>query len=276
MFNSALQQRIITALILIPLTILAIYKLPSWGFAILTGIIVVMAAWEWTKLCGISTPVMRFSYLTMIVLVLVASYFTFFNFQILYNVFCLAALWWIMAACWIYKYQTQQKQLIRQKGFYPFLGIIVLLPCWLALNSLRLEEHGPSLVLLLLVLVWTVDIGAFFVGKRWGQRRLAVNVSPGKTLEGLYGGLICVSAVAIIAGLLLNFSPQKYLFLLLIVVVSAIFSVVGDLFISVLKRQQGLKDTGALLPGHGGLLDRIDSLLAAAPIFVLGLHTFVI
>lgn len=271
MLKSALQQRIVTALILIPLTILAIYYLPTLPFAILTGVIVLLAAWEWTKLCGISTLFMQVTYLLAMALVLIGSYFILLEWLLIYYIYSFAVCWWLFAAFWIYKYQTQQKQFIKQKNVYPLLGLVVLLPCWLAINSLHLEMEGPSLVLLLLVIVWAMDIGAFFAGRRWGQQKLAATVSPGKTWEGVYGGLAAVTIVVIIAELLLNFSVEKNLFLILVALISAAFSVVGDLFISVLKRQQHLKDTGTLLPGHGGLLDRIDSLLAAAPIFVLGL-----
>jgi len=149
--------------------------------------------------------------------------------------------------------------------------VMVLFPPWFSLLAIhRLPEDGPLLVLFIMVLIWVADTGAYFSGRRFGRVKLAPHISPGKTREGVYGALLG----AVLCGLLLyQLRPQTGALALLILfcLLLALVSVVGDLFESLLKRQAGLKDSGQLLPGHGGMLDRIDSLTAAAPVYLLGL-----
>jgi phosphatidate cytidylyltransferase len=151
------------------------------------------------------------------------------------------------------------------------MGIMTLVPCFLALNFLRGLPHGLEVLCILFILIWAADISAYFAGKKFGKHKLLVEVSPGKTIEGLIGALV---TTAVLMGILIYFLQlplSQGLSLLLLGWVTVIFSVLGDLFESMLKRKVGVKDSGKILPGHGGMLDRIDSLTAGAPIFALGI-----
>ncbi len=149
------------------------------------------------------------------------------------------------------------------------MGLMVLIPCWLAINFIRnIPESGIYILLYLFVLIWGADSGAYFAGKLWGKTKIAPKVSPGKTWEGL-GGALIVTLIITLGTLYGVHTPYRlWAFVCLITVVTILFSVAGDLFESMLKRNAGLKDSGRLLPGHGGILDRIDSLTAAAPVFL--------
>ena len=150
-------------------------------------------------------------------------------------------------------------------------GVLLLSAAWLSMVELKALESGDAWLLLILLIVWAADIGAYFSGKRWGRVKLAPHVSPGKTREGMYGGLVAVGLTVLAFSWWneLTFSSVVYLMLLSLVV--GLVSVMGDLFESLLKRHAGVKDSGTILPGHGGVLDRIDSILAAAPLYYLGL-----
>jgi phosphatidate cytidylyltransferase len=147
----------------------------------------------------------------------------------------------------------------------------VLISSWFALVELKRLDQGGVLILLLLLLVWASDIGAYISGKAWGRNKLAPNVSPGKTREGLWGGLLCCVLVGAVYGLARELPLLQLVYLVVLSLCTGLASVLGDLFESMLKRHQGIKDSGCMLPGHGGVLDRIDSLTAAAPVFVLGI-----
>jgi phosphatidate cytidylyltransferase len=145
---------------------------------------------------------------------------------------------------------------------------------WVALAGLRdAPAFGVPLVLFLMGLVWIADSGAFFAGRRWGRHKLAPRISPKKTREGAYGALAATLVFAAITGLLLDMDVASWALFILISMVTVLFSIVGDLFESMVKRQHDVKDSGVLLPGHGGVLDRIDSMQAAAPIFLLGMQS---
>jgi phosphatidate cytidylyltransferase len=133
------------------------------------------------------------------------------------------------------------------------------------------DEFGPGYVLFLFLLIWVADIGAYFAGRRWGRRKLALAISPGKTWEGAVGAGAAALAFALAGAAALGLGSRWPGFVA-ICMVTVGFSIAGDLFESMMKRQRGLKDSGSLLPGHGGVLDRVDSLTAAAPVFLLGLH----
>jgi phosphatidate cytidylyltransferase len=183
----------------------------------------------------------------------------------------LAVLWWGGIAILL----TRIRQVGRTSGFEPMLipvGLFVLLPPWIAIVRLHgATADGPWLVVALMMLIWIADSLAFFSGRRWGRRKLAPALSPGKTYAGVYGALLGAAVWgAVLAGLLALPLDRALLLVILCAMVAAV-SVVGDLFESLMKRRRGLKDAGRLLPGHGGVLDRIDSMTAAAPLFALGL-----
>ena len=136
------------------------------------------------------------------------------------------------------------------------------------------DDHGASYFLYVFFIVWAADVGAYFSGKRFGRHKLAPLVSPGKTIEGMLGGLLCVSALAALAAWWFGYSGREAWVFVALSLLAALFSVFGDLFESLLKRQANIKDSSSLLPGHGGVLDRIDSVLAAAPVFLFGITLF--
>jgi phosphatidate cytidylyltransferase len=177
--------------------------------------------------------------------------------------YCLLALvWWLFSIVWIAAW----------RGGFPLpvkilCGVLTLLPSLAAVVAVR--AVSPWYLLILLLLTTSADIGAYFAGRAYGRHKLAPQVSPGKTWEGVVGGLAAVTVVAAVASHWLPVSPGPFI---LICMAVALLSVVGDLSESLFKRQAGLKDSGTLFPGHGGVLDRVDSLTAAAPLFWLGLH----
>jgi phosphatidate cytidylyltransferase len=149
--------------------------------------------------------------------------------------------------------------------------LIVLIPTWLAVVALHESgEQGPLLVMYLLSLIWVADSGAYFSGRAWGKRKLAPSVSPGKSWEGVGGGALLSLAYAVGAAQVLGLPGNQWPLFVVLSLVTVLFSVLGDLTESMFKRHAGIKDSGTLLPGHGGVLDRIDSVTAAAPVFVVG------
>lgn len=268
-----LKQRIITALILAPLVIAAVLLLPTAVLALLLAIVVAYGAREWAQLSGIERLGGQLLYSLLVLLLMLAVH--------LYMppawtvwVIGFSVLWWVTALIRLGSFRGETEM----PGFtllHALEGLAVLVPAWLSLVAIHsIPQRGPLLLLFLLILIWSADIGAYFAGHRWGRHKLAPRVSPGKTREGVYGAM----ASALLCGLVLagwigTDLPRAPLMLLLCLV-TMLFSVVGDLFESLLKRRQGIKDSGTLLPGHGGMLDRIDSLTAAAPVFLLGLMLF--
>jgi phosphatidate cytidylyltransferase len=186
-----------------------------------------------------------------------------------------SVLWWVSAIYRLSRFRPGEPTAEGVDWPRMLEGGVVLVPAWLALVMLhRIPDGGPVLLLFLLILIWSADVGAYFAGHRWGRNKLAPQVSPGKTREGVYGAM----ASALLCGLFLVWWLGSALgqapLVLLLCLVTMLSSVVGDLFESLLKRRRGMKDSGTLLPGHGGMLDRIDSLTAAAPVFVFGLSLF--
>jgi phosphatidate cytidylyltransferase len=183
----------------------------------------------------------------------------------------LLALWWIGLAFNLFRLNAPE----RVTGLDPWLfvaGVPVLLGPWLALVHLHgVSQKGPGLVLFLLLLIWTADIAAYFSGRLWGSTKLAPALSPGKTRMGVYGALIGAALAALALSRWLGLAPGLTAAAMIICILTAFVSVVGDLYESLVKRRRGVKDSGRLLPGHGGMLDRIDSLTAAAPVFTLGM-----
>jgi len=273
-----LKLRVITAIVLIPLVILAIYYTTLPVFAFLAVLIAAGCAWEWSQLARLSLPVSAL----FIGLLLVVCYELF---QLLIQepellpvLFFAAVVLWCLYTVWLVKYQRGINKEPAQSGVSFILGVVTIAFFWIALVFLKQKQDllGGHPILQLLLIIWGADTGAYFVGRQFGKHKLAVNISPGKTIEGVFGGLVLSSITALLSLWLLPTPPLNYsqtiglLFMLGFTWLIVIFAVIGDLFESMLKRQVGVKDSGRLLPGHGGLLDRLDSLLAAAPLFALG------
>ncbi|MCG6897822.1 MAG: phosphatidate cytidylyltransferase [Thiocapsa sp.] len=268
--NGTLKRRTVTALSLVPLVIAAVLWLPTQGLAVLLSGVLLVAAWEWSALAGLSKPVTRIAYLAAM-LSAMALLWQWPQGQVL--LVGLSAVWWVIQGIRLLGIRTIARVEGLQVSLLP-IGLLVLVGLWAALVHLHaLPRIGAGLVLFLMFLMWTADSMAYFVGRAWGggRAKLAPALSPGKTRIGVYGAMVGAGICALIFAWTQSASSGATLLILLVCGVSVLMSVVGDLYESLLKRRRGLKDSGQLLPGHGGLLDRIDSLTAAAPVFSLGI-----
>lgn len=270
--DANLKARIAAAAVLIPLAVAAVLWLPAGLFAGFVAAFVLIGAWEWAALSGVVQPLRKMFYVAMLGLVLWALWWIPQWGQL---ALWLGLIYWTLCTLFIALAQRGARLAVLDNKFLRgAAGVLTLVPAWWALVDVRRSESdGPWLVLLLFVLVWGADIGAYFAGRRWGRRKLAVRVSPGKTWEGSLGGVATVMVVAVIFW---GMSPLSVLTvgpLLLVCLVVGVVSVIGDLTESLFKRRAGIKDSGGLIPGHGGVLDRVDSITAAAPCFALGLAT---
>lgn len=265
-----LRQRILTAVVLAPLAIWGTLALDAALFAAIVGAIVVLAAWEWGRLAGLTGP-LRGAYAALAGLLLVALYPALSGFaSARFALIVLALIWWCAAFVWVLRFPANAEFWTRGRLAPAVAGLLVLIPAWAALVGLRIGA-GPGFVLVLMFLVWGADVGAFFAGRRWGRHKLAPRVSPGKTWEGLFGALGTAVVVALVAGELLRIPGSRWAVFLGLCLVTVATSVLGDLMESMFKRLAHVKDSSGLLPGHGGVLDRIDSVTAAAPMFALGI-----
>lgn len=270
MLAGALQQRTITAALLAPLVVAAVLLLPTPQLALCLGLAIGFAAWEWAALAGLSGRLGRSLYLLVTAACLVLLWLAA---QTAWFVWVLApaGLWWLVLAGWLWRLRA----VVRSTG--PELrllaaGLVVLTAPWAAIVHLHSDSpEGPALVVFLLVLIWVADSAAYFAGSLWGKKKLAPMLSPGKTRVGLYGALAGAAACGLALAWAMEAGLRQGMLLVLLCALTALVSVVGDLYESLLKRRRGVKDSGRLLPGHGGMLDRIDSLTAAAPVFTLGL-----
>src|SRR5690606_21924949 len=260
-----LKQRVITAVILLPLVVGVLLIGPAWLVEVLLAIGMLLAAREWAPLAGFSGRGWMFAYSMLAALLAAGGMVGVRQPGVLPAILVVACAWWLLAL-----------GLILWRPHLPgwlagCAGLLAVVPAWLAILQLyRNAAYGSQWLVFLLALVWAADIGAYFAGRAFGRHKLAPQVSPGKTWEGLAGGL----ALALLAGWAgAWWFGQPLPRLLALVTVAILASVVGDLTESFFKRRAGVKDSGGLLPGHGGVLDRLDSLLAAAPLFVLGLQT---
>lgn len=187
----------------------------------------------------------------------------------------LAVAWWLLSAALTFLYPRFSTFWSSHRSVRGLFGWLTLVPTWLAFMVLRSSEyttdsyHGAQLLMFLFLMVWSADIGAYFVGKSVGKTKLMPNVSPGKTLEGFLGGVLFACVMVLIAGYFTGWTVEQFRVIIPVTVLITTISVLGDLNESMFKRQAGVKDSGTILPGHGGILDRIDSLTATAPIYAL-------
>lgn len=261
-----LKSRIITALILAPITLGSVFLLPSPWFAAFIGLVVLMGAWEWTAMMRLMRFSQRIAYVLFLLLILLLTSKYLIEYQVV--IFSIAVCWWLIATALVIVYPRFTLSW-RNKLSKGVIGLLVLLPTWLALVQVRELAAGPWLILYLFLLVWGADTGAYFAGKRYGKRKLMPRVSPAKSWAGVGGAVATVLLVSFAAKPYFDFADNTLLGIYLLALLVVFASVVGDLLESMFKRHCGIKDSGRLLPGHGGVMDRIDSLTAAAPVFAL-------
>jgi phosphatidate cytidylyltransferase len=269
-----LRKRIITALVLAAVVVSAVAFLSVPWLAFFFAAVAMIAAWEWSNLAGFQSYLGRGLYVCLHAVLVFATYLhcklggepVLENIQALLGVACL---WWAIALLWVKTYPASGS-LWGTRTMLSLMGVLVLVPAWLAVVFMRSYPGGGLLLLFMVIVVAGADIGAYFSGKRWGRRKLAVAVSPGKSWEGFWGGVAACAALAVLVYVAVP-SQLGIVATLAVVLSSSLASVLGDLLESMVKRHRGVKDSGKILPGHGGLLDRIDGHTAAAPVFALGL-----
>jgi phosphatidate cytidylyltransferase len=258
---------------MVPLVVLGVLFLNQTHFALLLLLAMLIAAWEWSALIPLQLLYSRLAYLVL-TLALTALAWHFAAGEVFVNSLLWAAmLWWLFVLFWIGRPELGRELTAVHSLAKAVLGQGLLISAWLALVVLHSRpDQGPHWVLYLLVLVWVADSGAYFAGHAFGRIKLAPLVSPGKTWEGVFGALIGCSLFAFGYASYIGMSGARLSSFILVCLVTVLFSIVGDLLESLMKRQRGVKDSGTLIPGHGGILDRVDSLLAAAPVFLFGLR----
>ncbi|MFQ3288108.1 MAG: phosphatidate cytidylyltransferase [Alteromonadaceae bacterium] len=289
--SSLLKQRILTAVILAPTVIAGIFYLPLNYFAGSLLVIMAIGAWEWGPLMGFACNKRRMTFVaaTSLLIGLLWYFITLNNIWLntgevdtsvlphstVTLILWLAVVWWVLSAGLTLLYPRYSKFWSSHRSIRGVFGWLTLVPTWLAFVVLRSYDfdvnpyHGAQLIMFLFLMVWSADVGAYFVGKAIGKHKLLPNVSPGKTIEGFIGGVVFACLLISIAGYVIGWDSQKFTMVLSVTALITTISVLGDLNESMFKRQAGVKDSGTILPGHGGILDRIDSLTATAPIYAL-------
>ena len=259
-----LGQRILTAFGLVVVLTLVLVALPKELAVLALAALILLGAWEWAQFAGFVRPAVRLAYVAACAVAMAGLWRATMEPADFERAMELTMLGWIPLFAWIVLAPGY-----RASGLAAIAGIWALVPTWLALSRLYLQDgNGRELVVFVLLLAWAADIGAYFAGRHFGKLRLAPVVSPNKTWEGVLGGLVAGVLVALAGRAWFGLPALGFLSLC---IAAVLVSVVGDLLESMFKRQQGLKDSGSLLPGHGGMLDRIDSLTSSVPLLALGL-----
>lgn len=267
-----LLHRILTAVALAVPVIWIILFQSTGNLMYLLLLVALLSGYEWARLAGLERTVVR----ALFAMVVTAVPWFFIEYFYQYAIWCvtLSVVWW----CGIYLYLQKATPVYKGLVFSPgklIVALLVIPAAVMAMYQIHDRPQGGEWLLYGLMLVWVADIGAYFSGKKFGKTKLAPNISPGKTKEGLWGAMLATSIYSLLAGLYFNLDLQPAVFLLLLSLVLTMISVTGDLYESFLKRESGLKDSGKLLPGHGGILDRIDGVLAAIPVFLVGFDLFI-
>lgn len=261
------KLRVLSALVMLPLVIVAILFLPTIYIAVASAFVFSLAAWEWLSMTEIKQRITKIILLSLLISVGLYLYVVSTHREYVY---VLSVIWWLCGFVGIC-YFPRGKQIWQQGTLQPFIGLVMFVPAWLAFNQLHSQPQGPLWVLLGCSLIWGADIGAYCCGKLWGNTKLIEKISPGKTWAGFYGAL--GAGCLIMLGFYYFLRPEfNWVHAIWLALVTVLFSIIGDLVESLIKRVYGAKDSGTLIPGHGGVYDRIDSMLAAFPIYVLGLQ----
>ena len=281
-----LVKRIITALALAPIIILALFYLSDNQFALFWGAFILLAAWEWTNLAGVNRLIGKLVFISLLVITMTGvMYWTtileylaawtdnvgIYQYSGILDWFVIGpVLWWLLAMVLIRNTAGALLKMKIKTGYKMLLGWFILISAWMFLARLRML-YPIEIVLYFLLLIWAADIAAFFAGKKFGLTKLAPEISPGKTVAGMYGAIISALVCGLCLSLYYSFSWIITIDFVILSMFTVLTSIYGDLFISLFKRIRGVKDSGTLLPGHGGFLDRMDSMIAATPVFYLGI-----
>ena len=279
------RTRLIAALVMAPVAIAAILLLPTAWMVALAAVVFLMGLWEWFDLADIDetlpkTVLLLAHVALMASLVWASRSGSGFSFALFELMTLIGVAWWLLALGWLGRYQFASDHTTYARVFKLAAGMLAIIPAWCALGWLHASDPSASAVasipkghfwlLTALMMVWAADSGAYFAGRRFGKHKLSPRISPNKTVEGLIGGLVAGIAAALAMSLLAGADSSQLPMIALVALVATLFSVVGDLFESLLKRHAGVKDSGHIIPGHGGVLDRLDGVLAALPVFALG------
>ena len=264
--------RVLAALIMAPAAIASVLLLPTPWMLLLAAVALLAGLWEWFALAEVEDSLARGALLVLNLLLMVALVWgtggtaaTLVLFKVAVVV---GVLWWLLAMLWLVHYDFASDHDTHARVYKLAAATLAVVPAWCALGLLH--NDGPGWLLVALMVVWGTDTGAYFAGRAFGKRKLAPRISPNKTVAGLVGGAVVGVLVATIGAWILGVGPTLLPLVALTGLLTVLFSVVGDLLESLLKRHVGAKDSGNIIPGHGGILDRIDSVLAALPVFALG------
>ena len=269
------RTRLLAALIMTPLAIAAVLLLPTPWLLALTAVVFLAALWEWFRLAEIDDTLQRTVLLVANLALMVALVWAQTrgggNLPLFRLAVVAGVVWWLLSMLWLKHSHFASDHDTHARAFKLAAGTLAVVPAWCALAVIHVEEpHGHRWLLLVLMVIWAADSGAYFVGRKLGRRKLSPKISPNKTVEGLLGGLAAGMLVALAGAPLAGATLAQLPAVALVALFTVGFSVVGDLYESLLKRHVGAKDSGDLIPGHGGLLDRLDSVFAALPVFALG------
>lgn len=270
------KVRTLTALILTPLVVAAILLLATPWLVALTAVVFLAGLWEWFRLAEIDdtlsrTVLLLVNLLLMVALVWASRSSTGGSLVLFQLATVVGVIWWLLAALWLKHYSFASDHDTHARMFKLAAGTLAVVPAWCALALIHASQpNGHRWLLVALVIVWAADSGAYFVGRQFGKHKLSPRISPNKTVEGLLGGLAAGLAVGVGGALFAGAKVAQLPAVALITVIAVGASVIGDLYESLLKRHVGAKDSSNLLPGHGGILDRLDGVLAALPVFALG------
>ena len=271
--GDSLPRRAATALVAIPVAVITVLALPTEGVALVLAIVMVAASVEWARIAT-TQRVAAYGFPLAVAVSVLLLWLAGLQWLGWLRILCAMSLaWWCVALLWVVRFEQGRDLAALDRAITRgIVGWMIIVPAWAGLVYVHASgEDGPARVLFILLVVWAADIGAYFAGRRFGVRRLAALTSPGKSVEGVAGGIAAVGMLGIAAGLWLNLPVMLVGLLTLLCVAAGALSVLGDLMESLVKRKSGVKDSGNVLPGHGGILDRIDSLTAAAPAFAVGL-----
>lgn len=266
-----LRQRVLTALLLAPLVILLILLVPTNLFAWLLGGAFLAAIWEWTRLSGMKNRSNRGVVVGVAAVLFIVLWLLRASAWLWPVVIAAGVAWWLVVCVWLRHFAFGAAPTSENRNLKLLAGVFVIVPAWVAALSIHgSEPHGHVWAFLAMLLVWAADTGAYFAGRFFGKRKLAPQISPGKTWAGVYGAFVTSAVAIVLGGWLLGVRDARLIGLIVVAVVTVASSIVGDLLESLMKRHANVKDSGALFPGHGGLLDRLDSVFAALPVFALG------